>query len=339
VRLALLAAAALLATEPIATLPPQITESSGVATSSVSDEWFFTHEDSGAESEFHAIGLDGRLLATFRLGVQARDWEDMSRGPGADGRSSLFLGDIGDNGARRDHGILVHEVPEPDVDPTAGGAVVDLPPVASYRLLYEDGPRDAEALLTHPSTGRMWVVTKGLLGDPRVYAAPQPLAPDAPNQLEHVADVPPERTGTPGGPAIGQAANLLVTAGDISPDGQRLALRTYTDLYEWRLGEDGDVGAAVGEDPVVTALPPTFQGEGLAYTLDGTALLLTTEGVSAPVHRVPSALQPETPGGPLPPADDGGRWPLAAQAAVVLVGALLVLWLWRRARRRAGRSR
>jgi hypothetical protein len=331
--LVLLAGLALAAAQPVLTLPPGITESSGVATSSVSDEWFFTHEDSGAESEFHAVGLDGRLLATFRLGVQARDWEDMARGPDGAGGSSLLLADIGDNNAARELGLLVHRVPEPTVDPARDGVVADLPPVASYRLRYEDGPRDAETLLVHPGTGRLYVVSKGLLGDPRVYAAPERLEPDAPNILRQVASFRPERTGTPGGPGIGTIANQLVTAGDISPDGRRLALRTYTDLYEWWI-EDGDVAGALDDAPVVTALPPTRQGEGLAYDRDGTALLTTTEGEPAPVHRVPSGLvvEPDADQGPLPAVDG---W-LVAVAALV-VGALLLLLVVRaRGRRRRG---
>jgi len=320
------------ATEPLLTLPPQIAESSGVAASSMSDEWLFTHEDSGSESELHAVGTDGRLLATYRLGVQARDWEDMARGPDGAGGSSLLLADIGDNNAARELGLLVHRVPEPVPDPAVDGVVVDLPPQVSYRLRYEDGPRDAETLLVHPVTGRMYVVSKGLLGDPRLYAAPETLRPDAPNLLEHVGGFRPERTGTPGGPGIGRVANQLVTAGDISPDGGRLALRTYTDLYEWRV-RDGDVAAALDDDPQVTALPPTFQGEGLAYTRDGSALLTTTEGEDAPVHRVPSALPAVEPdGGPAADGTDRSLLLLAAGGALLL--ALLLLRRSRRRRRR-----
>jgi hypothetical protein len=337
VRAALLALAVTgLVGEPVLTLPPQVQESSGLATSSVSDDWLFTHEDSGSGSDVLAVGLDGRLLARYRLGVQARDWEDMARGPDGDGGTALFLGDIGDNNARRELGLLVHQVPEPVPGLDGDGVVVDLPPTASYRLRYEDGPRDAEALLVHPTTGRVHVVTKGLLGEPQVYAAPVPLLPDSPNVLERVGTFEPDRTGTPGGPGIGRTANVLVTAGDISPDGGRLALRTYTDLYEWHV-DNGDLAAALGDDPVVTALPPTVQGEGLAYTRDGAALLTSSEGEGAPVHRVPSALPADRPPDAL--LDDAlrgdapSRLVLAAGGALLLCG--LLLGSHRRRRRRA----
>jgi hypothetical protein len=328
---ALLAAAFLAAAAqaPLLALPAELTESSGVASSSVSDQWFFTHEDSGAEPVFHAVGVDGRLLATYDLGVDARDWEDMARGPGGE----LWLADIGDNDARRDRGLLVHRVAEPQVDPAQTGVEQDVA-TTSYRLRYADGPRDAETLLVHPRTGRLFVVTKPLGADPRVYAAPADLDAGGPNVLRRVGTVEVGETGTAGGPGIGSLAQGLVTGGDISPDGTRVALRTYTDLYEWPL-PDEDVAAAMQSEPEVTALPPTVQGEGVAYTRDGASLLLTSEGQGAPVHRVPSSLRAAQ-DGTVEPVQDAGTprtWLLAGAAALLLA----LVGLVRRSRSGAGR--
>jgi hypothetical protein len=334
-----LVAVAVLATAPLApltTLPAPITESSGVASSSLSDDWFFTHEDSGSPAQFSAVSTDGRLLATYLLPeVDARDWEDMARGPDEDGRSSLFLGDIGDNNARRDLGLLVHRVPEPRPDPARAGAEVTTEPPVSYRLRYDDGPRDAETLLVHPRTGRLYVVNKPLGGSAGLYAAPEALDPDGPNALTRVAEVNGVRsTGTPGGPGIGGIAQQLVTGGDIAPDGTRVALRTYTDLYEWPVDGDDVAGALAGE-PVVTPLPPTFQGEAVAYTRDGGALLLTSEGRSAPVHRVPAAdlgaRDPARGGTADAPAPERPLW---RQPAVLAAGALALVAVALRGRRR-----
>lgn len=332
------------------TLPAPIEESSGVATSSRSAEWFFTHEDSGAPAQFSAVGVDGRLLATYTLpGVQARDWEDMARGPDEHGNSSLWLGDIGDNSASRDGGLLVHRVPEPTPDLSRTDVRVTTSTPVSFRLRYDDGPRDAETLLVHPRTGRLYVVTKPLGVAPRVYAAPQVLDPDGPNLLSQVGAVTLRRTGSTGGPGIGSLAQVLLTGGDIAPDGSRLALRTYTDLYEWPL--DDDVGAAVSAEPAVTPLPATLQGEGVAYTDDGSTLLLTSEGRAAPVHRIPAAellgtaaTSPSAAAGA--PAGEGGTRERAPRALVdrtapVVAAALFVgllgWWLVRRGRPRAPR--
>ena len=327
---------------------PRIAESSGLATSS-SGELVYTHNDSSDEARFFAVGLDGQTRTTYVLpGVQTRDWEDMARGPDEDGRSSLWLGDIGDNSGTRDQGVLVHRVAEPD--PTAQERVTTEPPT-SFRLRYPDGPGDAEVLMVHPQTGRLYVVSKPLSGTARVYRAPEVLDPDGPNLLELVAEAEVEATGTPGGPGIGGFANLLVTAGDIAPDGSRVALRTYTDLYEWPVEGDDVAGAFAGQ-PTVTPLPPTEQGEGLAYAPDGRSVLVSTEGAGSEVHRVVPRALPEAGGdagaGPgadgsadagadddadqdaaaTPGADDSDGpsrpWLLAAAGAAALAAALLV---------------
>ena len=289
---------------------PRITESSGLASAST-DGIVFTHNDSGDAARFFAVDVaTGETRTVYELpGVQARDWEDMARGPDESGRSSLWLGDIGDNNARRDRGLLVHRIPEPR--PTDRERVTTEAPV-SFRLRYADGPRDAEALLVHPRTGRLYVVTKPLSGGARVYAAPEQLDPDDPNALTLVAEVELERTGTAGGPGIGSLAQRLVTAGDISPDGRRVALRTYTDVYEWAV-EGEDVAGAFEGDPEISPLPETFQGEGLAYTSDGTALLTSTEGERAPVHR----LVRQAPPTPESEREERRRWPYAVAGGVL----------------------
>jgi hypothetical protein len=324
----LLAAAA--ATVAFTFQDPRISESSGLASSS-DPGIVYTHNDSGDAARFFAVdAATGRTRTTYVLpDVQARDWEDMARGPDEQGRSSLWLGDIGDNNARRDLGLLVHRVREPE--PTTRERVTTEPPT-SFRLRYPDGPGDAEALLVHPRSGRLYVVTKPLSGGARVYAAPERLDPDGPNLLDEVAAITLQGTGTAGGPGIGGLAQLLVTAGDIAPDGRHVALRTYTDLYEWPLrGED--VAAAFEGEPTITPLPPTRQGEGLAYSSDGRSLLTSSEGERSPVHRLASTA-PELAEEP-PPVDrvaDPSRVPYVVAGGAVLALLLLLRGAVRRRR-------
>ncbi len=311
---------------------PRITESSGLASASTAGI-VYTHNDSGDAARFFAVDTaTGRTRTVYDLpDVQARDWEDMARGPDEDGASSIWLGDIGDNDGRRTLGLLVHRVREPK--PTTRERVTTEPPT-SFRLRYPDGPGDAEALLVHPRTGRVYLVTKPLSGGALVYAAPDRLDPDGPNALTRVAAVELQTTGTPGGPGIGGLAQLLVTAGAFAPDGSRLALRTYTDLYEWEVEGDDVAGAFAGE-PTVTPLPPTGQGEGLTYTADGRALLVSTEGAGAPVHRI--ALDGPAPEPtPEPPSvervAEPDRVPYVVGGGLLLAGLLLLRGAVRRRR-------
>ena len=268
----------------------RIAESSGVASSSVSNRWFFTHNDSGDVGRYFAVRVDGATLATFTLTrprggpVNAVDWEDMARGPDESGRSSLWFGDIGDNAANRSF-VALFRVAEPVVNPEQTNLSVATTSYTRFLLSYEDGPHDAEALLVHPTTGEVFIVTKSSTGASAVYAAPHPLSTAEVNVLHRVADLQFVPTGTRGGGAIpASVAQVAVTGGAIAPDGSRVVLRTYTDAYEWTIA-GGDVADAFATGvPARTPLPPTRQGEAIGYTRQSTAIMTTTEGAGTPVH-------------------------------------------------------
>lgn len=252
---------------------PRVAESSGAARLP-SPGWIVTANDSGGRAELYALDHTCRTAATITVrGATNVDWEDLAAGP--DG--SIWIGDIGDNRARRDAVVLyrVH-LPSP-LRPTT----VDAQAIA---LRYDDGPHDAETLLVDHE-GTPFVVTKDLLGRSGVYRADV-----TKGVLRRVASVSFTPTGTAGGPDIGAIAQLTATGGSVSPDGTKVAIRTYTDLYEWHVPAAG-VAAAFTSRPTRTALPETHQGEAVAYVTDD-ELVLTSEGESAPVHVVPSALRP-----------------------------------------------
>src|SRR4029079_19547388 len=81
---------------------PQIAESSGIVAATARDDVVFTHNDSGDTARFFAVDHHGCTIGVFTApGVTATDWEDIARGPGR----SLWLGDIGDNDAKRGAGV------------------------------------------------------------------------------------------------------------------------------------------------------------------------------------------------------------------------------------------
>ena len=312
------------------TLPPVLSEVSGMAYGASGT--LFVHQDSGSAATLTALTGDGEVRASYDLGVQARDWEDLAAGP----RGTLLVADIGDNRGVRDLGVLVHRISEP-IGPSGPTA-----PPESIRLRYADAPQDAETLLVHPTTGQTLVVTKGLLGS-TVYAAPQPLTAGT---LRAVATVPVTSTDTEGGPAgIAGVGDRLVTGGAVSADGRRLVVRTYTDAYIFRVpGED--LVAAFDEDPVVVPLPPTAQGEAVTWTPDGSALVTASEGTATPVQRVPVPepdVAPQPDGFPQPgppaagPAATGSGIPVApwllGGGSVLAVLLVTARWSARRRRR------
>jgi hypothetical protein len=266
----------------LGTLAPEVDESSGLAASRRNPGRLWTHNDSGDGPFIYCLAPSGEPCGTWRVtGAAARDWEDMAVGPGpVAGTDYLYIGDIGDNLADQAQ-MTVYRVPEPavgDGPPPAGGSA-PLPTEAAeaIRLRYPDGPRDAEALMVHPTTGDLYIVSKE--AGPNVYVARAPLSTTGTTTLERVATL-----GISGGDLF-----TLVTGGDISPDGTRVALSTYLEGVELTLpagASSFDAVWSASPQPVDLGLRP--QGEAVAYRLDGQALLATSEsrgGAAAPIFE------------------------------------------------------
>ncbi|MET8159237.1 hypothetical protein ABZT47_22945 [Sphaerisporangium sp. NPDC005289] len=248
---------------------PRIGESSGLAVSPTHKNVVYTHNDSGAGPQFYAVGTDGRTLATFTVaGAAARDWEAMAASVDpATGRSVLWFADIGDNlnGGWPDYSIYKVEEPKVLRDATL--------PATRYRFRYKDGNRNAEGIMVHPTTGRLYVVSKEFAGS--VYAAPAKLRTDRVNILRRVAPAP-----------------IMATDAAYAPDGSSFVIRTYFSASVYR---------APGDLITRVSMPSLQQAESIAYTRDGKSLLTGTEGAGSPVYQVPlpaAALPGRAAGGP-----------------------------------------
>jgi sugar lactone lactonase YvrE len=222
---------------------PRISESSGlVDRGSV----VFTINDSGDGPFVYAV--HPRTGAT--VGVTTYSSDDVTDveaiAPGRGG--AVWVGDIGDNRASRSD-ISVYRV-----HPSARGDQTVTAP--RYDLAYPDGARDAEALLVHPHTGRVFVVSKSVFGG-TVYVAPRRLRTGAPSVLRPFARV-----------------DGLVTDGTFLPDGRHVVLRTYGSASVYTFPDFRLVGTV--------RLPAQRQGEAITVSADG-RVLVSSEGVHSPV--------------------------------------------------------
>ncbi|GAA2693296.1 hypothetical protein GCM10010412_084790 [Nonomuraea recticatena] len=287
------------------TIPdPRITESSGLALSPTHDGVVYTHNDSDAGPTFFALGPKGATRATFTLrGAQARDWEAMAASKDPEtGRGVLWFADIGDNfdGAWPD--ISIYKVMEPA---TVRDAVL---PAVRYRFRYEDGGHNAEGIMVNPKTGRLYVVTKQFAG--AIYAAPRRLSASRTNVLRKVGSAP-----------------IMATDAAYAPDGSSFVVRTYFSATVYK---------ALDKPLTRVPMPALDQAESIAYTGDGKALLVGSEGANSPVYRVPlpeNALPTPTPTPtptpstpePLLEAADGET--VAADSPGGITGTDVLLWL------------
>lgn len=226
-------------------------EASGLVASQRHPGHYWLHNDSGNDPELFLVDSTGNAIGRMRVdGVANRDWEDITRRG-----DTLLIAETGDNQARWDT-VFVYAVVEP-----ANPSDSSLQVTARYPMRYPDGPRDAETLMVDPLTGDWLIVTKRE-DQSRVYRYPAPQRPGVLATLERTAINFPFR---------------LAVAGDVSPDGREVLIKTYDAVYLWE---------RTGEEPLVTTLARTplrqpytaeRQGEAVAFALDGSAYFTTSE--------------------------------------------------------------
>ncbi len=255
-----------------------IEESSGLTASRTSPGCYWTHNDAGNGPLIYAFDSNGRRRGVWRVsGATSEDWEDISSGPGPKPNTNyLYIGDIGDKSVSRSQ-ITIYRIPEPVILNSDPGSTQQQPqetdPAEFIRLVYPDGKHNAEALLIHPSTGRIYIVTKVSLGKPAIYAVDAPNAWGGVATLARIGEV--EVSGLSGG---------LITGGAISPDGQRAALCDYEQGYEFVLPNPSAPFDSIWKQPSRTVdLGKRKHGESISYRLDGKALLVTSEHLPTPL--------------------------------------------------------
>jgi len=257
-----------------------INESSGIVASRGNPGLFWTHNDSGDGPFIYAIDRQGKSRGVWRVtGAAARDWEDIAAGPGPESsRTYIYVGDIGDNDRKR-ASVDVYRFVEPvitDSNDKSSKSKPNLTETATaIHLSYPDGSHDAETLLVHPKSGNIYIITKIFMGKAGVYKAKAPVNTAGTIALEFVG--PLNIPGVMGG---------FVTGGDISPDGQRVAICDYTQGYEFVVGAGKDFDDVWKQPPQTIVLGTRKQGEAIAYRLDGKALLTTSEGLHSPLIEI-----------------------------------------------------
>jgi hypothetical protein len=226
-----------------------------------------------------------------------------------------------------------------------------------YRLSYPDRPQSAQALLVS-GNGTPVIITDNPRGAAGIYVPSGPLDSGHAVQLKHAGDFTPQDTGTEN--KLGKIGMTRVTGAATSPDGKHVAIRTFSDAYEWSVTNGDVVGAITAGTPKITPLPNEPQGSAIAYARDGTNFLTVSdlnreEGVATQILRY-RASPPPAPAKPTPAAPgiaakgDTRTWfdKLSLQDMLRIVGAVGVLGLLmviggvigiRQARRNAAEAR
>ncbi|HSU36490.1 MAG TPA: hypothetical protein VLJ88_12605 [Propionibacteriaceae bacterium] len=263
----------------------QLHEPSGLAASRINPDTVYVHSESDVEGMVAVDAGDARVVGSYDVAIpQQWDWEDIATGPCPSG-SCLFAGDIGRSNGKPNppSTFAVYRVPEPDL---AAGEDSGVLTGDWFRFRYPDGAHNAEALMVHPDTGVIYVITKEMSGRSGVYTFPDPLPAPSPTTITTLTKVAtlqvPIWTGSA---ADTHAATWYaqVTAAAIHPGSNRLLVRTPYRVWEYR-GTDGDsFQTALEADPVALTVPADEgQGEAIDYRPDGSAYYTVSEKATSP---------------------------------------------------------
>lgn len=239
----------------------QITEASGIDASVINKDVFWTHNDSGDKSRIFAIDKNGRDRGTFWIeGITARDWEDITIGPGPQSnRSYIYIADIGDNKAKYEV-KYIYRIEEPRLNKKINPAVPAILKAETIQFRYPDGQRDAEALLIDPLSKDLYVISKRE-ENVRVYRLPFPQKTDDIIIAEYVISL----------------KLTQITAGDISASGREIILKNYDQIFFWQKNSNQSFKDIFDDPPLLLPYIIEPQGEGLCWSNDGKGYFTLSE--------------------------------------------------------------
>lgn len=255
-----------------------VKESSGLAVSRIEPDVFWTHNDSGDRPKLYAFDRAGQQIGAFDVaGAKARDWEDMASFE-MDGRPYLLIGDVGDNGRKRDEcqAYLVAESL-----PTSSDAKNSLFVEKTVRFQYDRGPQDCESVAFDPTTGQVLLVTKNWSLTADVFLLDWPTGVGEPKRQDE-----PIKSAALTANFIGKINVPGATAMDISPDGSRAVVLCYGNAYEYVRASDESWKMAFARGAREIKMPERKQGETLCFGHDGRTLFLTSEHLPTPLFCV-----------------------------------------------------
>jgi hypothetical protein len=261
--------------QSVVQLPPGTSdEASGIAASTSSPGDYFLIDDGTGTDQVVAVASDGSEVARIAVdGMSASNAEALASGscgatPLPDDSTPqhcLYVGDIGDNSARRPD-IGIFRFADPDLaTPPADAVAAD-----EWRYTYPDGPQNAEAMLAAPD-GSLLIVTK----PPATGGLPHRMYRAEPGggELVFVREFRP--------PPAERPLRTLFTGNvvtDLASSPGRVLLLTYDEVQEFTAPDPAaDITNFPDWPHHRVPAPELPQAEGIASALDGCGYTLASE--------------------------------------------------------------
>jgi hypothetical protein len=226
----------------VAVTPGLADEASGICFSKTYPGSLWVQQDGGNPAEI--ILMDDKGAVKKRLLLKSafnRDWEDMASGAGPSADSNyIYIAETGDNGLSA-FSYSIYRFAEP-------AATTDtITKFDKINFKYPDGSHDAEAIFVSKQKD-IYILTKRDSVS-KIYKLPFP---------QSTASV---TTAT----AMGQLTFTGVTGAACSDAGNEILVKTYSNVYYWKLNTNELPEAALQRKPIQLGYEPEPQGEAICF--------------------------------------------------------------------------
>src|SRR5688572_6101514 len=185
----------------------EVAESSGFAWAD-GDSTLWTHGDGGRANELYKVNLAGKLLETKTIANTINaDWEDLAK----DKAGNIYIGDFGNNNNKRQN-LRIFKI-----NPKDSSRVDTIKFRYADQLLFppkkKDRNFDSEAFFWYNNNLYLFTKDRGR------------------EELVKVYKVPDKGGDYTAKPIDSLQINTMITAADVSPDGEHFALLGYGKVY------------------------------------------------------------------------------------------------------------
>lgn len=234
--------------EVIATIEnSQLYEVSGLEESYTNPGKFWTHNDSGFGPSIFLIDSKANITMEVELdGVKNRDWEEIVTTQEGD-KTYIYIAEIGDNRSKY-KGLKIHRIEEPELESDAK-ITISKSEIVTMNFRYEEGARDAEALMFDYTTNEFVLVTKRE-SSALVYSFPFEPSEES-IQIKSKGKVPAR----------------LFTSADMNTQGEIL-LKHYDSIYYWSESKRSALERILEWKPSTVEYQPEPQGEAICWYKD-----------------------------------------------------------------------
>ena len=249
-------------------------EISGFACSRTTSGFIWAHgdENTGDNRRIIAITPSGSLAMTINLttpNTTRDDWEDIAIGV-YNNQNYIFVGAVGDNELAFNDQYYIYYFEEPAI--ASGTQTVT---VNTIRFGYPDNRAHNTETLMYDNVEQMFYIADKVDGVCHLYRLP--FRTDYGSALQRLTEVC----------ALGDGSKFKeANGGDISPDGQWMAIKSEKYVLLWQRQGSESLSATALRDPVqVMAYEKEEQGESLAWRNDSLFYTTSDSKNNTPIYQ------------------------------------------------------